>query len=84
MNNSSTGLPNQQGQASSLPDPQPLNQLNQLYNVLQSLYPDWCRENPFESLVNNRSDAELGGLAVSWNQCIADCHAQLYAPGPMM
>ena len=78
------GPSNPQGSASSLPDSPILNQLRQLYNTFQGYYPDWCRGNPFESLVSNRSDTELGNLAVSWNQCIVDYHVQLFAPAPMV
>jgi len=84
MDNSSTSLPNQLGSASSLPDSQIFNQLYQLYNVLQSYYPDWCRENPILSIVRKCSDAELGDLAVSWEQFIDGHEAQLRAAAPVV
>ena len=64
------GPPNQPGSASSLSASPLFELLNQLYAMLQIYYPDWCREKPFYSLVNNRTDAELAGLAGTWKQCI--------------
>jgi hypothetical protein len=81
MDNWSTSVPAQQGSASSLPDPEIINQLSQLYVVLQGYDPTWCLENPFQSLVNGRPEAELCDLAVSWTQCIDSF--QLTAP-PMV
>ena len=60
------------------------NQLNQLYNVLQSYYPDWCRENPILPIICKCSDAELGDLAVSWKQWIDIYEVQLFQPAPLV
>lgn len=60
------------------------NQLNQLYSELQIFFPDWCRENPFVSIVRKCPDAELGNLAVSWKQWIDVCEAQIGSAAPVV
>ena len=83
MSNWSTGLPAQQGSASSLLGSQIRIQLSQLYVVLQGYYPAWCQENTFFSLTNGRTDAELCELAVIWQQIVVDFQAQRYEAAPV-
>ena len=87
MNILSTGRLSEQGSAPSLADSQIFSQLNRLYTVytvLQGHYPDYCRENPFWSLVGRCSPAELGVLAGTWNQWINNHQVQLCVPAPMV
>ena len=83
MNNWSMGFPAPQGSASSLPDPEIITQLRQLYGVLQGYDHPLC-QSPFLSLVNGRSEAELCELAVIWNRCIDSLQSQLLKAAPMV
>jgi len=84
MNNWSMNFHPPQGSASSLPDPGILTRLSQLYVVLQSYDHAWCQANPFSSLVNERSEAELCELAVIWTQWIDNLQSQLRKAAPMV
>jgi ankyrin repeat protein len=64
-----------------LPVSQITTVLRQLYIVIQVYDPLWCLENPFQSLINGRSEDELRGLAVSWAQYV---HYRLRAAAPMV
>ena len=66
----------------SLYNDQIISLLRRLYAMLQGFYPDLCRDNPFLSLVQERTYAELCELHVAWTQSIEDCQAQLRAVVP--
>ena len=83
MNAWQSGVHNQQGSTSSLPASQIHSQLIQLYAMFQRFLPDWCRENPFQPLVEGRSDAGLYELYISWTQYVECCKMQQRAAVPM-
>ena len=83
MNAGQSGVHNQKGSTSSLPASQIYSQLIQLYAMLPRFLPDWCRENPFRTLVEGRSDAELCELYITWTQCIECFQTQQRAAVPM-
>ena len=60
------------------------SQLSHLYVMLQEFYPDWCRDNPFWSLVQGHSHPQLCELHVTWTQWVEYAQAQLCAPVPVL
>lgn len=78
-----TGASNQQGSTSSPSVSQIIFQLNQLYGILQTFYPQWSQENPFWPAVNGRDDAQLCELHVTWTQWVEYVQAQTCADALM-
>lgn len=77
-NSQSTGVHNPEESTPSLSASQILPQLNQMYVMLQAMYPGWSQHS-FRSLVDGRSDAQLGELHVNWAQYLEYGQAQLCA-----
>jgi len=77
-------FPPPQGPASSLPDPEIISRLWQVYVVLQSYDHAWSQANSFWSLVLGRSEAQLSELERNWTQWVDNIQLQLLAAAQMV